>query len=214
MNSNINFFDRTLDDISRQNHDQARHTHNMKQHEKDYQQQIKSLELLVTDLKAKYERKLDEADRLAQENYELVQASRAIEKRIRNLEEKEIEAFQAVQKSIEKVEHVLLERDKAMALQHQAEAEIQRLNDKFLQSQTRWREKTDSEISNLRNLWQSEKKQWKIDANNSNLKLSQLQVRALYILRAHYTFTLSPLIFLATNWTGKERKTVKFPIPN
>jgi hypothetical protein len=168
---------RTLDDISRQNNDQARHTHNLKQHEKDYQQQIKSLELLVTDLKAKYERKMDEADRLAQENYDLVNASKAIEKRIRNLEEKELEAFQTVQKSIERVEQVLLERDKAIAVQHQAEAEIQRLNDRLVQSQSRWREKSETEVSNLRSSWQAERKQWKIDQSNNDFKISELQVQ-------------------------------------
>jgi vacuolar-type H+-ATPase subunit I/STV1 len=147
---------RALDEQSKINMDHSRQIHLLRQQEKDLMHQLKSVEgqldgrekgcNLYIDLRQKYERKCSDLDKATHEHQDLLQTSKNLEKRLQQMEIKEVETFQVVQKSIEKVEEALLERDKAISMGQQANVEIQRLNERLNASQQRWRDKMDQEL--------------------------------------------------------------------
>ncbi|EPZ35897.1 hypothetical protein O9G_003542 [Rozella allomycis CSF55] len=151
----------------------SRNIYDLENKLREIQQSYQS-ELWSVMLKGILERKSMELEKLSNDHNQLIKATKSIEQRMVELGNKEIEAFQAVQNSILKVEETLLERDKALALEQQSQQEIKRLNDRFAKHQLKWREKIDQELTQMDAKLSQEKKTLKTNLMNAELRNAEL----------------------------------------
>ncbi|RKO88745.1 hypothetical protein BDK51DRAFT_33899, partial [Blyttiomyces helicus] len=101
----------------------------------------------------------------------------SLEKRIGELEEKEVEGYQDVQRQIEKAEEAHLDRDKALVREQQAQREIQRLAAKLQELPAKCREKSEAEIAEMRNQLMADRRKHGEEMNALEITCANLQAQ-------------------------------------
>ncbi|KAJ3290894.1 hypothetical protein HK104_006456 [Borealophlyctis nickersoniae] len=151
---------RSLEEVTSRYQVHVRESSALAARERELMESLKTSETEINDLRTKTESLTSENKILRKEYDELLDVSHGLEKRISQMEEKEVDSFKQIQQQVDKAEEAALDRDKAIVAEQQAQREIQRLGDRVKDLQAKFREKVEAEVAILRAQFTTEKRKF------------------------------------------------------
>ncbi|KAJ3183732.1 hypothetical protein HDU85_002161 [Gaertneriomyces sp. JEL0708] len=169
---------RSLEEITTRYQGHVRETQALAARERELFDNFKTVELERDEFKSKFANVTSEYQTLLEEHTELLSISQGLEKRISQLEEKEVHMYKDMAAQNEKTEEARLELDKSLIREQQAQAEVQRINAKMMEVSQKYRERADNEVATMRMQFQLESRQLNEEITNLETKCMHLQNQA------------------------------------
>ncbi|ORY86553.1 hypothetical protein LY90DRAFT_498786 [Neocallimastix californiae] len=150
-------YKKSLEEITVRYQTHVREASEMAANEKKLIGQLKLSDEELTHQKENYANALEEINNLRNQQAELLQLSKEMEKRINELEEKEVDLNKQIQHRIDIAEEAKLNCDRALLKEDQYIKEIQRLKNSLTENTSKFSEKSEQSLSLIVSKYETEK---------------------------------------------------------
>ncbi|KAJ3332778.1 hypothetical protein HDU76_013105 [Blyttiomyces sp. JEL0837] len=166
---------KSLDEVTSRYHENVEEATGIAKREKQLIEALRGLEDEIDGYKNEVSSLDNRNKKLQDENEEVLRLSKGLEKRIADLEAREVEAINKVHHAIEKERECLLERDKALLKAKQFEEEVAKLNGQYSDVCQKYRLKAETDISVMRAQFATERRKYQEEISKLETSLAQAQ---------------------------------------